>query len=247
MLTALLLEKQIVVFSPSLPLLCAVVLSALPLLRPYAWHSLLLPVTPSSMLGFLDAPVPFILGVQYKTQRIAARTAGLVCVEVYEDRMSGPVLPALPGGRTLAAALAPHHAVLRAAGEAEGSERPLHLITPDEEEAAAALLDGLHAHLAGLAGDLRLHTIVDVGASQRTGVFMRDSLIDSMPANDKPFMRAFVDTQMFTAYADAVIRYACYANGAARFCCVMCTCVPTELPPESPIFTHCFHCVQRLL
>lgn len=59
-----LLEKQLVMFCPNIGLLSACVLSLIPLLRPFSWHSLLMPVLPDKLLGFLEAPVPFIIGVQ---------------------------------------------------------------------------------------------------------------------------------------------------------------------------------------
>lgn len=72
-LNAALLEKQIVVFCPHIGTLAAVVLSLVALLRPFSWQSLMLPVTPTSMLAFLEAPVPFVLGVQYKTPSVMNR------------------------------------------------------------------------------------------------------------------------------------------------------------------------------
>jgi hypothetical protein len=73
LLNAAVLEKQLVVFCPHIGTLAAIVLALVPLLRPFAWHSLMLPVTPASMLAFLEAPVPFVLGVQYKTPAVASR------------------------------------------------------------------------------------------------------------------------------------------------------------------------------
>ena len=59
-----LLEKQVVMFCPNIGLLSTCVLSLIPLLRPFSWHSFLMPVLPDKLLGFLEAPVPFIIGVQ---------------------------------------------------------------------------------------------------------------------------------------------------------------------------------------
>ena len=58
-----------VVFCPNIGVLSTVVLALVPLLRPFAWQSLLLPVLPAQerLLDILDAPVPFILGVQVHT------------------------------------------------------------------------------------------------------------------------------------------------------------------------------------
>ena len=33
----------------------------------------MMPVTPTNLMSFIDAPVPFVLGLQYKTQDITAR------------------------------------------------------------------------------------------------------------------------------------------------------------------------------
>lgn len=51
-------------FCPNIGLLSTCVLSLIPLLRPFSWHSFLMPVLPDKLLGFLEAPVPFIIGVQ---------------------------------------------------------------------------------------------------------------------------------------------------------------------------------------
>lgn len=38
---------------------------------------------------------------------------------------------------------------------------------------------------------------------------MKESLIESAPVKDRTFLRAFTETQMFTAYADGVISDYC--------------------------------------
>eukprot|EP00267_Zea_mays_P047153 XP_020399584.1 uncharacterized protein LOC103640447 isoform X5 [Zea mays] len=58
--TGVLLEKQIVVICPNLGVLSAILLSIIPMIRPFQWQSLLLPILPRKLIDFLDAPVPFI-------------------------------------------------------------------------------------------------------------------------------------------------------------------------------------------
>ncbi|KAK3436183.1 hypothetical protein EUGRSUZ_C00822 [Eucalyptus grandis] len=58
-----LLEKQILVVCSNLGILSALVLSVIPLIRPYQWQSLLMPVLPNDMLEFLDAPVPYVVSI----------------------------------------------------------------------------------------------------------------------------------------------------------------------------------------
>ena len=56
MTAAVLLERQTVVFCPNVGVLTSVVLSMIPLVRPFAWQSLLLPVLPCTedMLDLLQ-------------------------------------------------------------------------------------------------------------------------------------------------------------------------------------------------
>jgi hypothetical protein len=131
-------------------------------------------------------------------------------VNVYKDAVKNASFPAMPNTRQLAAALAPSHAALREAAPL-AVERPVHVITPDEEESAQCFLNVMHDYLSKLCGDLRLHTIVNVGMSKRTGVFMKESLLESLPAKDRTFMKAFMETQMFSVYADGVISDYCEA------------------------------------
>lgn len=53
---AVLLERQTVVFCPNVGVLTSVVLALIPLVRPFAWQSLLLPVLPATedMLDLLQ-------------------------------------------------------------------------------------------------------------------------------------------------------------------------------------------------
>ncbi|GIL62061.1 hypothetical protein Vafri_16363 [Volvox africanus] len=242
-LTALLLERQVVVFCPHISVLSGCVLGLMPLLRPFCWQSLLLPVTPTSMMGFLEAPVPFVLGVQYKTSEVMARCSHLIRVNVYKDQVknAGAALPQLPGLKRLTAALAPHHALLRrrlahpggsggvggvgggiassgaskaALGVLLGGKqvdepvdggRSLRFLSSAEQAAASSFLSVLAHHLGSLCGDLRPHVITNVGLSKRTGVLMKESLLEVIPPKDKPFVRQLVETQMFSVWSDALI------------------------------------------
>eukprot|EP00798_Chlamydomonas_sp_ICE-L_P009780 gene9780-7663_t len=211
MLTAVLLERQMVIFCPNLAVCSAVVLSVMPLLRPYAWQSLLMPVTPSSMLGFLDAPVPFIIGLQYKTPDVTARCTDLIRINAYKNQVANASLPTLPNYKALYAALEPHYAVLHGGPDMkdEAAGRPLHLLSEEEEVASGSLLLEMRAYLTTMCGDFRPHIITNVGMSRRTGTLMADSLLDSAPLKDRPFLREFTKTQMFSVYSDQVISTFC--------------------------------------
>lgn len=140
--------------------------------------------------------------------RCCCRCHGLVRVNVYKNAIKNASFPSLPNSRQLLHALAPHYTTLSEAAPL-AVERPVHVITPDEEAAASNFLLVLHEYVSQLCGDLRLHTVVNVGMTKRTGVFMKDSLFESVQAKDRPFVKAFVETQMFAVYADGVISDYC--------------------------------------
>ncbi|TYI25245.1 hypothetical protein ES332_A05G036700v1 [Gossypium tomentosum] len=125
---AALLEKQIVVVCSNLGILSAIVLSIVPLIRPYQWQSLLMPVLPDDMLDFLDAPVPYIVGVKNKTSEVQSKLANVILVDANKNQIKTSTIPQLPQHRELFACLSPYHAKL--VGESYlGRKRPVHECT----------------------------------------------------------------------------------------------------------------------
>ncbi|KAK9820042.1 hypothetical protein WJX72_005418 [[Myrmecia] bisecta] len=206
LITGALLERQMVFFCPNIGVLSTTVLSLVPLLRPFAWQSLLLPVLPASMLAFLEAPVPFILGVQYKTGEVASRCGSLIRVNIYKDKIKNAAsLPALPNHHALLASLAPSYWQLNSVGRDKARTRPIYAISEAQRQAAEVFLKAMEAYLSGLCSNLKLHTITDVQTTDRVSLLLKDSFIDSFSAKDRPFIRQFAETQMFSVYSDSVI------------------------------------------
>eukprot|EP00271_Cylindrocystis_brebissonii_P004863 TRINITY_DN16781_c0_g1_i1.p1 TRINITY_DN16781_c0_g1~~TRINITY_DN16781_c0_g1_i1.p1 ORF type:complete len:740 (-),score=110.14 TRINITY_DN16781_c0_g1_i1:1248-3467(-) len=212
---AALLEKQIVFVSPNLGILSALVLSVIPLIRPYVWHSLLLPILPDDMLGFLEAPVPFVVGVQHKTPEVRQRTSNLVRVNVHKNKMKLPsALPSFPKHDQLFAALEPVYTALAnaASGGARQAQlhqsRPVHRVTEKQAQLATQFCSILGEVLDGFCSDLQLHSITDVRpGGERVSLLLRESYVASFPAQEQPFMKLFSETQMFSIHCDAVLSY----------------------------------------
>ena len=66
--------------------LSASVLSVIPLIRPYQWQSLLMPVLPNDMLEFLDAPVPYVVGIKNKTSEIQSKLTNVILVDANRNQ-----------------------------------------------------------------------------------------------------------------------------------------------------------------
>ncbi|XP_022729023.1 uncharacterized protein LOC111284575 isoform X2 [Durio zibethinus] len=156
-----LLEKQIVVVCSNLGILSATVLSIVPLIRPYQWQSLLMPVLPDDMLDFLDAPVPYIVGVKNKTSEVQSKLANVILVDANKNQIKASTIPQLPRHRELFSCLSPYHAKL--VGESYlGRKRPVHECTDVQIEAAKGFLSVLRSYLDSLCSNMRSHTITNV-------------------------------------------------------------------------------------
>ena len=86
---------------------------------------------PPPLLSAAQAPVPFVLGILYKTAEVRSKCGGLIRVNVYKDRVKNAgQLPPLPQQAALAEALAAPYAALRQEGlKHEACTRPVHAVT----------------------------------------------------------------------------------------------------------------------
>ncbi|XP_011083072.1 uncharacterized protein LOC105165685 [Sesamum indicum] len=203
LVTGVLLEKQVVVLCPNLGVLSAVVLSLIPIIRPFEWQSLFLPILPGKMVDFLDAPVPFIVGIQHKLPDLKMRASNLVRVNVPKTKVKTCILPLLPKRKELISELRPIHSIL--SREASVAQRhPVYKCNEVQADAAAQFLSVMNRYLESLCADLRLHTITSVQSNNdKVSILLKDSFIDSFPAKDQPFIKLFVETQMFTVLSDS--------------------------------------------
>ncbi|KAJ0987602.1 hypothetical protein J5N97_005958 [Dioscorea zingiberensis] len=202
-----LLEKQIVVVCSNLGILSASVLSIVPLIRPYQWQSLLMPVLPIDMLDFLDAPVPYIVGIKNKTAELQSKLANVILVDVNKNQVRSSSMPQLPQHKELFSALSPYHA--RLVGESYlARKRPAYDCTDVQVEAAKGFLAVLRSYLDSLCSNLRSHTITNVQSNDdKVSLLLKESFIDSFPSRDRPFMKLFVDTQLFSVQTDLVLSF----------------------------------------
>ncbi|KAH1129016.1 hypothetical protein J1N35_000394 [Gossypium stocksii] len=203
-IAGVLLEKQVVVVCPNLGVLSAVVLSLIPIIRPFQWQSLLLPVLPMRMLDFLDAPVPFLVGVQDKPADLKMKsTSNLVQVNLPKKQVKTCYVPQLPQRKELVSELGPIHSTLAFEGSI-AKKHPTYRCNEVQAEAAIQFLAIMRDYLESLCANLRSHTITSVQSDQdRVSLLLKDSFIDSFPIKDRPFIKLFVDTQLFTVLSDS--------------------------------------------
>ncbi|KAJ0234411.1 DENN protein [Hirschfeldia incana] len=206
-LAGALLEKQIAFICSNLGILAASVLSIIPIIRPFRWQSLLMPVLPDDMLEFLDAPVPYIVGVKNKTSEVQSKLTNVIVVDVIKNQVKSPSIPQLPQYRDLYNALSPYHSKL--VGESYlAKKRPVYECTDVQVEAAKGFLDVLRLYLDSLCSNLQSHTITNVQSNNdKVSLLLKESFIDSFPSRHRPFMKLFLDTQLFSVHTDLVLSF----------------------------------------
>lgn len=210
LMAGVLLEKQVVVVCPNLGVLAASILSLIPMIRPFEWQCLYLPVLPWKMLDFLDAPVPFIVGLQHKPADFRMRS-NLVLINVLKDKVKISHLPELPGHKELVSELRPIHARLQCESTIAG-KHPVYKCNEVQAEAATQFLSIMRRYLESLCKDLTSHTITSVqSTNERVSLLFKDSFVDAFPTRDQPFVKLFVETQLFNVLSDA--RLSVYENG----------------------------------
>ena len=211
-LNSVLLERQVAVFSPNLGDLCAVTLAlSTTMLRPLRWRSLTLPVMPMTerMTSLLEAPVPFVIGIQRKTSEVRRLCQELTRVNVYKDevKLGGGPQPQLPRLKELAGVLRPLHDAAREAARSGSYRGPVAEPSERARTAARAFLEAWREYLRALVANLRAYAITEVSAAgEKTSILLKDTWVDSFSKADRAFMRAFGETQMFDWYADVQLR-----------------------------------------
>ncbi|KAG6426964.1 hypothetical protein SASPL_111203 [Salvia splendens] len=209
LITGVLLEKQIIMMCPNLGILSAVVLSVIPMIRPFEWQSLFLPILPARMVDFLDAPVPFIVGTQHKLTDLKRRSPNLVHINLMNDHVTSCSLPKLPRHQWLVSELRPIHSKL-SCEDADAPRHPVYKCDAVQSRFAIKFVTVLRKYLESICSDLRLHTITNVQSNQKVAILIKDSYIDSFPIKDQPFIKLFVETQQFSVLSD--YRLMCIEN-----------------------------------
>ncbi|XP_042401536.1 uncharacterized protein LOC121991618 [Zingiber officinale] len=88
--------------------------------------------------------------------------------------------------------------------------RPVYECTDAQIEAAKGFLAIIRLYLDSFCSNLRSHTITNVQSNNdKVSVLLTDSYMDSFPYHDRPFMKFFVDTQLFSVQTDLVVLAFC--------------------------------------
>jgi len=101
----LLLERSTVIVCSNLGVLTAIMLSLIPLLKPFQWQGPFIPLLPNILHDCLQAPVPYLIGVQKITAEELAEIEAVVMNIDEQHLQLVEEVPTLPEKKKLEAAL----------------------------------------------------------------------------------------------------------------------------------------------
>ncbi|XP_077230331.1 uncharacterized protein LOC143863526 isoform X2 [Tasmannia lanceolata] len=148
-----------------------------------------------------------LVGVKNKSAEVQSKLASVILVDANKNQVRSPTIPQLPQHKELFSSLSPYHAKL--VGESYlARKRPVYECTDVQVEAAKGFLTVLRSYLDSLCSNLRSHTITNVQSNDdKVSLLLKESFIDSFASRDRPFMKLFVDTQLFSVHTDLVLSF----------------------------------------
>ena len=204
LVSAVLLERRIVVRCSNLRYLSSLVMSIPPLIRPFLYQSVLIPMLPLKMPSLLDAPVPYLIGVTQLTAEMCLPD-DVILLDLQDDiiRSSEPI-PLLPKSTELERKCQLYHKELLASFKKH--EAPFST-SREQLRLVENISTIFEAHLGSLFANFDSYTICNKNdPAHPVTVFMKESFLEDLPSSERQFIEPFFDTQMFFQFSDSKLR-----------------------------------------
>jgi len=199
LLSSILLERKVVLLSSNVRYLSALVLSFPPLIRPFLYQSVIIPALPVKMHNFLDAPVPFVVGL---TELPAVMPDDIIVVNVDKNKVIAKApIPRLPGYKDLVKRCTVYHEQLK---KTFGKTPPFQT-TKEQMSLVDSLSTVFETFFTKMFTNFHNYTMRNLtDPSKPISVFMKDAFLFDHP--HESFLTPFVETQVFFDYQDKRLR-----------------------------------------
>jgi len=185
----------------------------MPLLRPFEYQSSVIPILPTGLLPYLDAPVPLLVGCTSNPPIPSDSQENFFVLNLHNfSMMSTKPVPALPDGTLLQKSIddfLKRTGLPSASSKGVGTEVSHKVFSQTMSSMQQTFLGSIfQSHLSEFVRDFERHCISDVGSdsSATISVFMKESFLETKPESQHEFLDAFFDTQMFKCYEDMTLR-----------------------------------------
>lgn len=225
--TCALVEHQIIIRSNDYELLVLVSECITGLMYPFTWQHVYVPILPSTLLHFVEAPVPYIMGLHADVAMDVAQQAQCV-VEIDHGTIKLPEdLPSFPNSTALIKKL--NDLVKDVGGEssgcanllAAGGAKGLHALlsgamlpplpnnpgTLEDYKFTAAVREAFLRAWADIFQTYESYVIIPENAEllDEGSPFDKMAFLSDQPRKHLPFLSRFVETQSFTSFIDAKV------------------------------------------
>lgn len=172
-----------------------------PLIKPFTYQSVIIPMLPDKMDNFLEAPVPFVVGTINLPENIPD---DVIIVNAIEDNvLSHEPIVDLPKLDELERKCLGFVNELK---ESFGGELPF-TTTKLQRQLVDSICTVFETHFDSLFANFHNYTICDMSDPlTRVSVFMKDSFLDDIEPEEIPFLEPFIETQAFFEYSDHRLR-----------------------------------------
>ena len=203
LLSAILLERKVVVYCKNMRFLSSLVLAIPPLIRPFLYQSVMIPMLPEKLPSLLEAPVPYIIGVTFlpSSEHIPDDA---ILLDVRKDSIKSTMpVPLLPNSKELKKKCSSDIKQLN-----HSFKKGIPFKTTKEQLSHVESISTIfETHLISFFANYHNYTICNrTDPAQPITVFMKDSFLVDIPADAREFIDEFLDTQMFFQYSDKRLR-----------------------------------------
>lgn len=200
-ISAILLEKKVLVYANDLRVLSALVFSFPPLIRPFTYQSVIIPMLPAKMESFLEAPVPFVVGAVSLPTDIPD---DVVVVDVTQDEVRSPeVIADLPNLDDLRRKTS---SLVEDLENSFGGEIPYET-TVVQRQLINSICTMFVTHFDSVFASFHNYTICNMSDPLTPiSVFMKDSFLDDIEESELPFIEPFISSQAFFEFSDNRLR-----------------------------------------
>ncbi|EGG22806.1 DENN domain-containing protein [Cavenderia fasciculata] len=195
-LGAVLLEQRVVFVCDNLSVLSSACFSMTSFIFPFIWQGLFVPILPTALSDYLEAPVPYIVGVQ----TLKKRTCEGLIVDIANDkvqynRISTP--PLLPEFRKLQRNLSSDQQILLN----EKNHNPIKN-TPTQVEAIHRIFNTIQQYIWWLVKKIEASFILseEILADSLKIQVLKTKFISTVSGHNKEFVSQLLDTQHFAHF-----------------------------------------------
>jgi hypothetical protein len=200
---ACLLEKKIAIMCRDMRVLSSLVFSFIPLMRPFIYQSVIIPIIPAKLNSLVDAPVPFIIGFPQRPHSIPD---DVIIYDVDDKRNPLRIpeeLPNLPRMRDFELGFTKLYNELMSTYEGKTP----YATTSKQLRLAKKISHHFSKYLSSLFDNFRECCMRDVSVRNKPiTIFVKERFLEGVPKEHLTFYNMLMNTQMFFDFQDKRLR-----------------------------------------